>query len=438
MDSGSWLLIAIIVFFLFMAAFFAAAESSFTSMNKIRMKSLSDDGDRKAKKAMFISGISDKALTAILIGNNIAHIAAASVATLLFTHLWENGSFGSASEATVNLLGTILITFIVFLFCEMIPKSFATDCSNRIARASASPLLFSIRLFTPLVAFFGLITKGFSKLFRAEESPSFTEDELYDIIDTAEEEGAVDEDQGDLLKSALDFTVTTAASIMTMRQDIVAIDDEMSNEEIVALIKSTSHSRFPVYHKTLDSVIGIIQIRTFLREYMNNRDVDIHSLLLEPFFVGEHAVIDDILSSMRQKACYQAIVTDEVGSVVGLVTIEDFLEELVGEIWDEEDVVDDRFMNLGGNRYRVDTHLTVGEAFERMGLECPDARFTSRPVLSWLIEILGSVPDDETSFIYKNLEITSDDEHEGDKVTHVFLRILTEESEQEGGEGLHE
>lgn len=422
MDGGSLLLLILFVILIIFSGYFSGSESCFSAMNKIRIQSKADDGDKRAKRAMFISNNFDRALTTILIGNNIVNIAAASVATLFVTQIWGNSDSG-----LTTLICTVITTVIVFLFGEMIPKSLANDRSESMALACSGSLRFLMKIFAPFSAFFSMITSVFTKIFAKEEEPTITEDELYDIIDTIEEEGVMDEEQSDLFKSALDFSETTAADVMTMRRDVIAIDINSSNEEIYKTVKETNHSRIPCYEGDLDHIVGILQIREFLKEYITDHGLDARKILNEVFYVRDSEKISDLLKIMRQRKIYLAIVTDSQHNTVGIATIEDFLEELVGEIWDEDDIVDADFANLGGNRFLVNTHLTVGEAFSRIGVVFPDRRISLRPIISWLLETFGKIPDEDDSFTY-SISDTLDAEIvigkvENGRVTEVIIHL---------------
>ena len=388
-------LVLLFVVFVILGAYFGGAESAFSAMNRIRVKSKADDGDRRAKNAVYISSNFDRALTTLLIGNNIAHIAAASVATVIATRL-----FGASDRVT--LICTVVTTLIIFLCSEMVPKAFANDRSESAALFASGSLRALMKLFAPLSAFFGFISSAFTRLSERflprEEEPSITEEELYDIIDTIEEEGVMDEEQGDLIKSALDFSGTRAADVMTMRQDIAAADAGLPNGELLSVLRESTHSRLPVYEGDLDHIVGLIHIRVFMREYLKNPEIDIHTLLTPAYRVSPDARIDDLLSVMRQHKLYLAIVADAEGKTLGLVTIEDFLEELVGEIWDEDDVVDRDFIKLGGNRFRVSVKLTLGEICARLGVPCPDGLVPDRPLLSLMLERFGRIPEEEEEF----------------------------------------
>ena len=431
-QSVLWLALLFVIFVI-AGGFFGAAESGFSAMNKIRIKAKAEDGNRRAKRALYVDERFDKALTTLLISGNIAHIAAAALATVIATRL-----FGESQ--TVTVLTTVITTAIVFLFSEMIPKSFANDRSETTALSLGWLVVFLMRLFYPLVWFFTLISKGFSKLtsifIKVEKEPSITEDELYDIIDTIEEEGVVNEEQSDLLKSALDFSETYAKDVMTMRADICALDASLSNPEILEIIKKTTHSRLPVYEGDIDHVIGTLQIRTFIREYRKDPALDMRQLLIPPFRVDPDAKIDDLLSVMRQHKCYLAIVADDEGHTQGLITIEDFLEELVGEIWDEDDVVDKNFVKLGGNRFRINPRMTLGEVCHRIGIMPPDKRRAGRPLLSIILEHFGRIPEEEEIFTLGDLEITIENV-EDNKITAVDVHLLSPETTPDAPANAH-
>ncbi len=424
MDSSSWLQLAIFIILVILGAYFAGSESSFSAMNKIRIKTRAEDGDKRAKKALYIANNFEKAITTLLIGNNITHIAAASVSTVFVAQFWD------IENPTVSVLCTVITTGIVFLFSEMIPKAFANDRYDTMSMACASSLRMLMKILSPIVAFFSLISNAVSKLFAHEEAPSITEEELYDIIDTIEEEGVMDEEQSNLFKSALDFSETTAKDVMTVKADICAVEASSPNEEVVKLMLESNHSRIPVYRGSIDNIVGILHIRSFLKEYSKNKNIDLNTLLTEVFYVSSDSNIDDLLSVMRKKKVYLAIVTDKQDNTAGIVTIEDFLEELVGEIWDEDDVIDNDFLKLGGNRYMVSTHLTIADAFNRMSLPCPEGAVTSMPIISWVIETFGKLPEEGDSFHAFGFEVTVEEIVDG-KIENVIIQPEEQDNSEE-------
>lgn len=426
MDADSIRLFLLLIVFVALVSFsgyFSATESAFTTLNKIRIKSQADEGDRKAKLALYITNHFERALTTILVGNNIVNIAAASVATVIATQLLAPSGL---DEDTINIICTVYVTVVVFIFGEMIPKSLAGDRSESIGLLFAPPLRLLMKLFTPIVAVFSFLNKLVSRFFKAEEEPSITEDELYEIIETVEEEGIVDEEQSDMLKSALEFSATTAADVMTVRQDIIYIDISMSNEQIKDLIMHTTHSRIPVCDGDPDNIIGTLPIRAFLKEYLKNPNLELRSLLIPAFFVKASANIDDLLTIMRQHRYYLAVVIDDKASTIGIVTIEDFLEELVGEIWDEDDVVDPDFIKMGGNYFRVTSRMTVGEAFSRIGLPAPEFAVAQKPLISFVFDHFGRMPEEEESFTFGQTELIIE-EIKDHRLSQIVIHILEQE-----------
>ena len=411
-------------------AYFAATESSFSAVNKIKIKTLADDGNRRAKGVMAILNKFEKALTTLLIGNNVTKIAGAAVFTLLATDIFREAFHKDEvylNSFAFSMICSVLSTAIIFLFSEMIPKSFANDRSESVSLFFQGSLRLLIKILAPISAFFGLISNAATKMFcKGEAEPSITEDELTEIIETAEEEGVVDEEQSDMLRSALEFSKTTVDEIMTMEKDIDFISLGDSPEKILETIRATNHSRLPVKAINSDRVIGILRTRAYLTAYKKNPDIRLRSVLSKPYIVREKAKIDDLLTDMRQHKLQIALVQDESRKVVGLVTIEDILEELVGEIFDEEDEVDQNFQALGGNKYMINTHMLMAEAYERMGLGKAPRNVAPKPMLSFILETLGHLPGEEETFLYGNLEFSTKTVENG-RVSEVIVHILDEE-----------
>ena len=421
-----------IIFFICVVggAYFAATESSFSAVNKIKIKALADDGNKRAQGVMYVLGKFDRALTTLLLGNNVTKIAGAAVFTLLATDIFRekfNQKDAFLDSFTFSMICSVMSTVIIFLFSEMIPKSFANDRSESVSLFFQRSLRFLMKVLKPFTSFFGLVSGFASKLVRSQEAePSITEDELTEIIETAEEEGVVDEEQGDMLKSALEFAKTTVGDIMTMEKDIDYIRLNATQEEILDAIRNTNHSRLPVKADNSQRVVGILRTRTYLIEYKKNPNLRLRSVIRPPYRVRKDAKIDELLNDMRQHKIQIAMVLDDDKKVVGLVSIEDILEELVGEIFDEEDIVDKNFQTLGGNKYVVNTHMLVSAAYERMGIGRAPRNIASKPLLSFMLETLGHLPEEEESFLYDNMEFTAKT-MVNDRVTEVLIHILDEE-----------
>lgn len=399
MDDGSRLSGLIIVVLFFFAAYFAVAETAFASVSKIKIKAGVERGDARAEKALHILDNFDKAVTTILIGTNIVHLTIASMVTVLVTRRW------GISAVTV---GTIVTTIAVFFLGEMLPKSIAKRYSERLALATAGSLCFFMRIFTPISYVLTKIGQAAAKLSGPGEEVSVTEDELYDIIEDMTDGGALNEDQGELISSALEFGDITVDSILTARVDLEAIDVTEDPEKIVEYLKNHRHSRYPVYEETTDHIIGTVQLRKYLRAYRKDKHPDLRSLLDEPFFIHYSMKVADLIEDIREKKLSMAIVLDDFGGTRGIVTVEDVLEELVGEIWDEEDIVVEEFTELGKGRYLASADMTVGEIFERMDYEEleEDEDLEYKRASEWAFEQFGHVPKVGESFTYEALSVS--------------------------------
>ena len=330
MDDGSPIgyLVAILAFIIG-GAYFAATEIALASVNRIRMMSYADDGNRRAKRVLYILDHFDKALTTILIGNNIMHISCASIATLMATKLW------GLSYVTLT---TIVTTLAVFLLAEMIPKRFAKTNSERFSLAVAGSLMFFMKVLGPLAFVFSAISKFASKPFKKnqEEEPTVTEDELYDIIESIPEESGIDEEKAELMQSALEFSDTFVREVLTPWDRVVKLKLNMSGSEAMDVIKGDIHSRLPVIDDD-GNPVGMVQIRKFLKARYKDASVCVNDIMDDIHFVNDDIAIDDLLTAMSNNKTHFSVVLDKDGRTIGIVTIEDILEELVGEIYDEDD-----------------------------------------------------------------------------------------------------
>ena len=399
MDDGSILSVLIILALLLFADYFAVCETSFAAVSRIRLKTAMERGDRRANKAMYVCEHFDKAITTILIGTNIVHLSCASYVTVLVTRRW------GLSAVT---LSTFITTLVVFFVGEMLPKSIAKKYSLRLALGTASSLVFFMHLLTPVSFVLTKIGEFASRLTKGDSEVSVTEDELYDIIENMTDEGDLDSEQGDLVHSALAFGDLTAESILTARVDMETIDVDDPLEEILAQVKASRHSRIPVYQDSVDNIIGVLQIRRFMREYLQKREkTDLRSLLDEPYFVHQSAKIDELLSVMSSKKINMTIVADSYGGTVGIVTVEDILEELVGEIWDEDDEVVEPCVDHGDGSYSFDAGVDIEDAFEFMDYEDPDETdFDHKLLGEWAYEQFDAIPKEGDSFTYNGLRVT--------------------------------
>ena len=400
MDDGSRLPWILAVLLLFCAAFFAVAETAYASCPKSRVKAAAERGDARAKTALLILDDFDKAISTLLICTNIVHIATASIVTVAVTKLW------GLSAVSIS---TIVTTIVVFFAGEMLPKSIAKKYSEPLALATGPVLRFLMKVFTPLSALLTWIGQSAAKLTPDETPVSFTEDELYDIIEDMTEEGSLDEQQGELISSALQFGEVTVESVLTPRVDLVAVDISSSLESILAVIKTTNHSRLPVYEGSIDNIIGVLQIRKFIKAYLRlGNNLDLRPLLDEVFFIHQSTNIDELLPVMSKRKLNMAVVTDNYGGTLGIVTVEDILEELVGEIWDEDDVVEESFVELGDGVYMVGADESVSDVFEQLGFEDPegDEELVNTLMGEWAYEQFSAIPKVGDSFRYHRVQVT--------------------------------
>ena len=416
MDDGSRLPWIIAIANLFFAAYFAAAETAFSSVSRNKIKTAAERGDPRAKSALWVLDHFDRAISTLLIGTNIVHIAAASLVTVAVARRW------GLSAVT---LSTVLTTIAVFFAGEMLPKSIAKKYSEKCALGTAGSLRVFMALFAPLSALLTWIGTAAAKLTPGEPEISVTEDELYDLIEDMTEEGTLDEEQGDLISSALQFGDVTVESILTPRVDLAAVDIGASHEEILAQIKSQNHSRLPVYEGSVDNIIGILQIRKFIKAYLHQGSaLELRDLLDEPFFIHQSTNIDELLPIMSRRRLNIAVVTDNYGGTLGIVTVEDILEELVGEIWDEDDVVEEAVVELGEGEYEVDAEESVTDVFETVGFEDPEQNeeLVNTRMGEWAYEQFTAIPKAGEGFAYHNLSVTvSAMEHNRIRKLHVTL-----------------
>ncbi len=402
MDDASRLSLIIVVLLLLCAAFFAVTETAFASVSRVKIKIRAERGEPKAVKALHVLDNFDLAITSILICTNIVHISAASIATLAVTRMFP----GVTGAVTVS---TFVMTLLVFFVGEMLPKSIAKKYSERLSLTVAGSLCFFMSVLKPLASLLSAMGNFAARFVKADPEISVTEDEIYDIIEDMTEEGSLDEEQGELISSALQFAETTVESILTSRVDLIALDIEDSPEEMLSYIRSQTHSRLPVYEGSVDNIVGILSIRKFIKAYLKQgAQLDVRSLLDKPYFIHQSANIDSLLPMMSKKRLNMAVVTDNYGGTLGIVTVEDILEELVGEIWDEDDVVEEPCVPCGDGVWDCEAEMAVTDVFELLEFDedNEDDEFTNKLLGEWAYEQFDFIPAVGDSFRYKGLEVT--------------------------------
>ena len=422
MDDGgriSWLLPVIIL--ILCAFYLAVMETAFASVSKSKIKALAEKGNTRAETALYVLDNFDRAITTILIGTNIVHIAAATVVTLNVTRLWGIGAVS---------ISTIITTLAVFFFGEMLPKSIARKYSERFSLACAGPLKVLMVILKPVSSLLTMIGNFAASLSNNDGELSVTEDELYDIIEDLTEEGILDEDQGDLISSALQFREVTAESILTSRIDVAAIDIEMTPEEILTIIKAANHSRLPVYQDTIDHIVGILHIRKYMKAYLSGKDMqDITPMLDEPLFIHQSAKIDDLLKMMSAKKTNVAIVTDNYGGTLDVVSVEDILEELVGEIWDEDDKAVENITKIADNVYSVSADELFINVLDELDIDYSEEtgeELENKLISEICYENFTKIPQEGDHFKYLNTEIEIETMQQN-RIVRVKLTVLPEE-----------
>ena len=425
MDDGSRLPIIISVLLLFGAFYFAVAETAFAACSRNRIKAAVERNESGAKQALYILDHFDRAISTLLIGTNLCHLFLSALVTTVVIRTWG---------LSVVTLSTIITTLVVFFVAEMLPKSIAKKYPDRLAKASSGSLRFFMTLFNPLSAALSWIGAKAAKLRKSEPELSVTEDELYDIIEDMTEEGSLDEEQGELISSALQFGDLTVESVLTPRMDVTALNVEADGEEILSLIKAQNHSRLPVYEGSIDHIIGILQIRRYIKEYLRSgKTPDLRSLLDDAFFVHQSTELAELLPMLSRQRINMAVVTDNYGGTLGIVTVEDIVEEIVGEIWDEDDVVEEAVTDLSENACIADADETVTDVFEHLDYEDPEDNdeLVDTRLGEWAYQMFDSIPSPGDSFRYHELTVTVT-EMEHNRI--LKLKVVRTPETAEGGE----
>ena len=376
-----------------LSAYFSATETAFSSANKTRLKALAEKGNYRAKIAYQLSEDYDRLISTILIGNNIVNITVASIGTLLFVQAL--GDIG----ATVS---TVVVTVVVLIFGEITPKSVAKDHAESFSMFSAPIIKTLILVLTPLNFLFSQWKVLVSKIFRSDTESKMSQDELLLLLDEVQQEGAIDASEGELLKNAVTFGDMEAQDILTHRVDLEAISLEATKEEIAEKFKETQFSRLLVYRENIDQIVGILCQKDF---YIGTgiTDAAVADIMTEPIYVPPTEKLDCLLQQLQHRKSHVAIVVDEYGGTLGIVTMEDILEELVGEIWDEHDEIEEPFRQQDSSTYLVDCSVSL-DSFCDMFHIAPDS--DSNSLGGWVMEQLRKIPDPGDSFVYGDLTVT--------------------------------
>ena len=378
MDNTTTIIVMLIL--VTMSAFFSATETAFSSLSLTKIKISAEQGSKKAALILKLLEDYDKLLSTILVGNNIVNIGLSSIATVWFVNLIGSGG------ATVS---TAVITVIVLIFGEITPKSLAKESPESFASFSA-PIINAIRIvLTPVNWLFSQWKKLVSKMFKSKDDRTLTEEELLSLVEEVEHSGGIGEQESELIKNAMELNENDAADIATPRVDVVAIPVDASKEEISSTFAESGYSRLPVYEETIDSIIGIIHQNDFYRE-INNPEINIHDIMKKPIFVPQTIKIGSLLKLLQHEKCHMAVVSDEYGGTYGIVTMEDVLEELVGEIWDEHDEVEEDFTKVSDGVYTVSGSADPEETLENLGI---DKEVDCATMGGWVMDELNKIPE---------------------------------------------
>ena len=400
--SHMWWAYVVIFVMICLSAYFSASEIAFNSANKMRLRKASECGSCTAKIAYCICDKFTTSLSAILIGNNLANIAISTCSTLIVMNLFHD------NVALASTLATILITVIILVFGEIVPKVLAKQNADTVVRIIAIPTRILTVILSPFVFIVMALLFVLRKLWGSDhkdDEPTVTEEELVSIIDTVEEEGVINEGQGELLQSTLEFSDTTIEKIMTPRIDVTAIDVDSEDEKLAELLSDTTqYSRLPVYEESIDNIVGILSLTRYYKATLDNEKPDIRSMLLKPCKLHKTMKLPAALTKLREAKMHLAIVIDEYGGTLGVVTMEDILEELVGDIWDDTDVIINECVSTGENTYEVIGDMNIDDFFDEIEFAKPEA-FTCEysTVGGWAIEMLEADPHVGDSFKYENL-----------------------------------
>ena len=383
MTPDMWLIVAILAVCVVLSAFFSASETAFTSSNRVKLKTMMQNGNKRARLAYRLAEDYDRLLTTILVGNNIVNIAASSLATSLFLVLLAK------HQNLVTPVSTAVMTIVILIFGEVSPKTIAKESPEKVAMAFAPILRFLMTVISPVSACFTLIKKLLSRLFKSEDEESYIEEEIITMLDEAQNEGDIDAHEGELIRSAIEFSDDRdALSIMTPRVDVTAIEDTATMEEAGEMFRQSGYSRLPVYHEDMDHIVGLLNEKDYYLARHNGCG-DITAIMKTPVYAPATIALSKLLKLFQEQKTHLIIVLDEFGGTEGIVTMEDVLEELVGEIYDEHDDVEAETLTMDDGSRLVDGGMQLSELLDLFEVE--DV-YSAETVGGFAAEVLGIIP----------------------------------------------
>jgi len=412
--------VLVIIVCLIFSAFFSSSEITYASANKVRLKRAAEEKGMASQLAYKIYNNYESALATILIGNNLVNIAAESVATMIVISLL------GASNAWV---ATIVMTVIVLICGEIVPKVVVKTMPETFATIFAIPLYALMIITKPIVWVVDGLIKLLSHLWKSGvDTAPISEEELETILDTVEDEGVIDEEKCDLLQSAFDFDEVQAYEIITPRVDMIAINADGDRNEMLELLLDSMYTRVPVYRDTIDNIIGILHVNLVIRELTEDPDADILGSLMEPVFVHKTMPLDDVLRMMRVKRSHLVVVTDEYGGVMGILTMEDVMEQLVGDIWDENDEIEPEVVELSDGTLVIDGDMRIEDFFDEVEFDDRDFDDDNATVGGFVVEQLGRYAEPGDEVAYENLAFTVL-ETDNRRIERLKVEVLPEEEE---------
>ena len=391
MDGNTVITFLVLLILVLCSAFFSSAETAYTCLNRVRLKNMANSGNKRAEKVLALAEDYDRLISSILIGNNIVNILSTSLATALFVRL-----LGS-SGVTVS---TVVMTIAILLLGEVAPKSIARVMNEKLAFAFFPVLSLIVRVFTPLNFVMGCWQTLIGRLVKEDEEHGVTEEEIMTMVEEAQSDGEIDEHESELIRSAIEFTDLCVEDILTPRVDIVAVDIDDDEDEIAARFAESGFSRLPVYEESVDDIIGILHEKDF---YRNRGRRSVRDMMTTPTCVMPNTRLSVLLKLLQQTKGHMAVVMDEYGGVIGIVTLEDILEELVGEIWDEHDEIVEEFQRLPDGRYRVECSANLDDLLEIFSIK---KEYESVTVSGWVLEEMGTFPQEGDTFDCEQLHVT--------------------------------
>ena len=378
-----------------LSAYFSATETAFSALNKTRLRAMAENGNRKAALTLRLSENYDKLISTILIGNNIVNIAVASIGTVMFINLLQDEQMGTT-------VSTVVVTLVVLIFGEITPKSIAKDYPENFAMFSSPILKMIIWVFTPLNFLFSKWKQMVSKLFRSDNDPKMSQEEFLILLDEVQQQGAIGENESQLLKNAVEFGDMGVQDVLTPRMDLVGIPLDAKSKEVADIFDQCSFSRLPVYEESMDNIVGIVHRMDF---YTGGgvTEKTLEEIMTAPLFIHQTEKIGHLLQMFRSTKAHLAVVLDEYGGTLGIVTMEDILEELVGEIWDEHDEVEEPVHSLEEDKYLVDGSWSLDDFCRKFHVETDSDNIS---VGGWVMDKIGRIPEEGDYFQYGRLEIT--------------------------------